>query len=80
MGDFNLQPSDPMLRPISALLRDTAEGRNIDHTWPSIDGISNDSYQKIDYMFVSDEFTVDGVEIPETATSDHLPYISYLTI
>ncbi len=80
MGDFNLQPSDPMLKPISALLHDTAEGYDIDHTWPSIEGINNDPFQKIDYMFVSEEFTVDNVEIPETTASDHLPYISYLTL
>lgn len=80
MGDFNLKPEDPMLKPISELLHDTADGYEIDHTWPSIDGINSDPFQKIDYMFVSDEFTVDNVEIPATTTSDHLPYISYLTL
>ncbi len=35
---------------------------------------------RIDYIFVSDEFKVDKVEIPSVTASDHVPYYAELTL
>jgi endonuclease/exonuclease/phosphatase family metal-dependent hydrolase len=35
---------------------------------------------RIDYIFVSDEFKVDKVEIPSVRASDHVPYYAELTL
>ena len=35
---------------------------------------------RIDYIFVSDEFTVEDAVVPQTTASDHLPYYVDLTI
>ena len=35
---------------------------------------------RIDYIFVSEEFKVDRVEIPKAKASDHLPYYAELTL
>jgi endonuclease/exonuclease/phosphatase family metal-dependent hydrolase len=83
MGDFNLTPDSPILDPIRELLTDTFDvfpGKKATTCpssttyWPDAD------YGKIDYIFVSNHFKVESVEIPELVLSDHKPYIAYLEL
>jgi endonuclease/exonuclease/phosphatase family metal-dependent hydrolase len=83
MGDFNLTPDSPILDPIRELLTDTFDvfpGKKATTCpssttyWPGAD------YGKIDYIFVSNHFKVESVEIPELVLSDHKPYIAYLEL
>lgn len=67
MGDFNIEPDNEILNPIREKMFDTADlikGNIL--TFPS-----DKPDRKIDYIFVSPDFTVKSAEIPETVASDH---------
>ncbi len=71
MGDFNVQPDNPVLRPIQERLLDSAtllEG-NI-YTIPSIN-----PNMKIDYVFHSESVKVKSAQVIDTWVSDHRPII-----
>lgn len=83
MGDFNLTPDSEILNPIRELLVDTfdayPDGKvttcpSSKEFWPNAD------YGKIDYIFVSHDFKVEKVEVPELVLSDHKPYITYVEL
>lgn len=84
MGDFNIEPDDPQLAPIYQRLHDTfaVYPEKFKRTYPSrndlprLSDVCRERGLKIDYIFVSDEFKVDKVTIPETIASDHVPYIA----
>lgn len=84
MGDFNLEPNDPLLQPIRALLRDTFDvyPKQDDFTWPSYRDIMKpgERLQKIDYIFVSHDIAVESVSIPQPHASDHKPYIANIEL
>lgn len=71
MGDFNMKPDNEILQPIFKRFKDAAayiEGCNF--TFPSVN-----PYQKIDYIFVSQDVEIIRAEVPNIVASDHLPHL-----
>ncbi len=79
MGDFNIRPSNPLYDILREKLFDTALIRQ-DYfpTFPTYK--TNYPNCKIDYIFVSKEFKVTDLQIPNFSVSDHFPYIAELEI
>lgn len=72
MGDFNVEPDDPVLLPIRERLRDTA-------AYPGGEAMtfpSDRPVKKIDYIFLSRGFKVLEVRVPDMIVSDHLPILA----
>lgn len=76
MGDFNVQPENPVLLPIREMMVDTADF----FAEPLCSYPSEAPRIKIDYMFVSPDWKVLSADIPAETTSDHRPYVSVLEI
>lgn len=72
MGDFNTFPENAVLDPIRARMQDTAQR----FTRPLLSYPSDKPKEKIDYIFVSSDFTVVSADIPEIVASDHRPHIA----
>lgn len=70
MGDFNLRPESPILKPIYDRMKDTAEL----FTEPQLSFPSDAPDRKIDYIFVSRDVEVVSAEIPPVVASDHRPH------
>ena len=70
MGDFNVLPDDPVLAPVRARMKDTAEMFDA----PKLSWLSDVPRQKIDYIFVSPDIDVIAADIPEIVASDHRPH------
>jgi len=70
MGDFNMTPDNPMMKPIYDRLRSVDD---VILTCPS-----DVPTVKIDYIFVSEEFKVNEVHVVASEASDHLPFICEL--
>ncbi len=68
MGDLNVTPKDPVLEPIRARLRDTAGETPLTFS-------AREPFEKIDYIFLSREFTAGPLETRQTLASDHLPVV-----
>lgn len=76
MGDFNLTPESPILKPIRAELFDTAElfgGELL--SFPS-----DKPDRKIDYVFTSRDIKVITADIPAVVASDHRPHTAEIEI
>lgn len=76
MGDFNLTPDSPLLKPLLERMRDSAAflpGPR--KSWPS-----DEPRVKIDYFFTSPDLRVTSAEIPDVETSDHRPYLVTLEL
>lgn len=76
MGDFNLTPESPILKPIRAELFDTAElfgGERL--SFPS-----DKPDRKIDYVFTSRDIKVIAADIPAVVASDHRPHTAEIEI
>lgn len=71
MGDFNVSPEDPVLKPIRQRLFDTAEH----FSQPLLSYPSDKPNVKIDYIFHTPDLTSTFADIPERLNSDHRPYI-----
>jgi endonuclease/exonuclease/phosphatase family metal-dependent hydrolase len=69
MGDFNMDPDDPLIDKIREKLRDTGMGLD-EKTFPS-----DAPMRRIDYIFVSPNIKVLRTETPSLVVSDHLPYV-----
>ncbi len=70
MGDFNVAPDDPVLAPIRARMKDTA-----DNFGSPLQSFPSDSPRvKIDYIFVSPDIEVVCADIPAIVASDHRPH------
>lgn len=80
MGDLNMTPDDPKLRPLFERLKDTAEGKLEPVTFPSDKENPEEPARKIDYLFASEHFAVKGIEVKETLVSDHMPYMAHLEL
>ena len=74
MGDFNALPDDPVLAPIRARMRDTAEM----FTEPKLSFPSDAPDRKIDYIFVSPDIEVIAADIPAIVASDHRPHTAQI--
>ncbi len=72
MGDFNMEPDNPILVPIMQRLYDTAR----DFSSPKLSYPSDAPTVKIDYIFVSNDLTVSSADIPEIISSDHRPHVA----
>ena len=75
-GDFNLRPEDPILNPIRALLKDTADV----FSRPQLSYPSDVPTEKIDYIFTSPTIKTTFATIPPVVASDHRPYFAILEI
>lgn len=71
LGDLNARPGTAEMRPLETRL---------DDAWLAGDGAgdgftysSENPYQRIDYVMVSRDITVDQVDVVQTMASDHLP-------
>lgn len=70
MGDFNVQPDDPVLNPIRERMKDTANCFDK----PLLSFPSDKPNRKIDYIFVSRDIEVISADIPAIVASDHRPH------
>ena len=76
MGDFNLTPDSPVLDPIRITMADTADVfDSLLLSYPS-----DAPTQKIDYIFVSEDFEIVSADIPEIIASDHRPHLAELEL
>lgn len=76
MGDLNMTPDQPILKPLSEIFRDTGSllpenTRSFPSEQPTI---------KIDYIFASPEFRTVSAEIPQLVVSDHCPCLADLVL
>lgn len=76
IGDFNLIPDSPLLEPIRARMRDTADV----FTAPKLSFPSDKPYRKIDYIFVSQDIEIVSADIPAIVASDHRPHIAEVRV
>lgn len=76
MGDFNVQPDNPILTPIQQKLYDTAG----QFSSPKLSFPSDNPTVKIDYIFVSKDLVVNSADIPEIISSDHRPHIATIEL
>jgi endonuclease/exonuclease/phosphatase family metal-dependent hydrolase len=73
-GDFNAEPGSPEYqRLVEAGVIDAAA--TIGATGPT-----SADQRRIDYIFVTGEFTVSGGRVPSATTSDHRPVVVQLTL
>ncbi len=72
MGDFNVEPSNELLAPIRAKMKDTSYG--FCENKPSFP--SDNPRIKIDYIFVSKDIEVQEADVCEIIASDHRPYVA----
>lgn len=70
MGDFNVTPEHPVLLPIRARMKDTADA----FPSPRLSFPSDKPNRKIDYVFVSPDVEVLSADIPAIVASDHRPH------
>ena len=72
MGDFNVAPDNPLLKPIYERMKDTSVLFNEEKlSWPS-----DKPRMKIDYIFVSPDIEIVDADIPELVASDHRPHLA----
>lgn len=76
MGDFNVEPDNPVLQPIMEKLHDTATEFDL----PKFSFPSDVPNVKIDYIFVSKDIMVSSADIPEVIASDHRPHTATIEI
>lgn len=72
MGDFNMQPENPIFNPIKEAMFDTSsliEGEIF--SFPS-----DKPKIKIDYIFTSNDLKVLSADIPQVVSSDHCPHLA----
>lgn len=76
MGDLNVRPDNPVLDPIRARMKDTAEASD-----DALLSFPSDApNRKIDYIFTSKNIRVLSVEVPDKVLSDHLPITAEIEI
>ncbi len=76
MGDFNMEPDNPILSPIMHRLYDTAQN----FSSPKLSFPSDTPTVKIDYIFVSKDLKVQYADIPEIVSSDHRPHLATIEL
>lgn len=72
MGDFNVSPDNPVLAPIRARMKDTADL----FKQPLLSFPSDKPKVKIDYIFVSHDIEVIDADIPAIIGADHRPHMA----
>jgi len=76
MGDFNVRPDDPVLAPIRARMKDTADA----FSEPRLSFPSPEPNIKIDYIFVSPDIDVISADVPAVVASDHRPHTAEIKL
>lgn len=76
LGDFNMEPDNPLLYPIMQSLHDTAKA----FSTPKFSFPSDNPRVKIDYIFVSEDLKVQSADIPEIVSSDHRPHVATIEL
>lgn len=76
MGDFNMQPDNPILNPIVQSLYDTAN----EFSCPKLSFPSDNPTRKIDYIFVSKDLKVHSADVPAIISSDHRPHTATIEV
>ena len=76
MGDFNMEPDNPILAPLFEKMKDTAAYFDA----PKLSFPSDQPRHKIDYLFVSNDVTVKSADIPAIVASDHRPYVAQMEL
>ncbi|MBQ8267348.1 MAG: hypothetical protein IJZ21_03075, partial [Clostridia bacterium] len=76
MGDFNMQPDNPILNPIRERMVDTSKY----FTEPKLSFPSDKPEIKIDYLFVSPDVEVISADIPAIVAADHRPHIAKIEL
>lgn len=76
MGDFNMEPDNPILNPVMQKLYDTAKHFSV----PKLSFPSDTPSVKIDYVLVSKDLKVQYADIPEMISSDHRPHIATIEL
>ncbi|MBR6503290.1 MAG: endonuclease/exonuclease/phosphatase family protein [Clostridia bacterium] len=76
MGDFNMQPDNPLLNPIRERMVDTAKF----FTEPKLSFPSDEPNIKIDYIFVSPDVEVVAADIPNIVAADHRPHTAEVNL
>lgn len=72
MGDFNVEPSNPVLKPIYEKMCDTEHLYPCPRkSWPS-----DKPKMKIDYIFTTPDIEQVSADIPELIASDHRPHLA----
>ena len=72
MGDFNVEPENPVLSPIRACMKDAGDlFGNMLLSFPS-----DVPHKKIDYIFVSQDVEIISSDIPAIVSADHRPHIA----
>ncbi len=76
MGDFNVEPSDPVLAPIRARMKDAAELFGEEKlSFPS-----DVPVKKIDYIFASLDVEIRAADIPALVGADHRPHTAEIEL
>lgn len=70
MGDFNMEPDNPILNPIRKRMVDTSKCFDM----PKLSFPSDKPKMKIDYIFVSPDVEVTEADIPAIVAADHRPH------
>ena len=76
IGDFNMQPDNPLLNPIRERMVDTAKF----FTEPKLSFPSDEPNIKIDYIFVSPDVEVVAADIPNIVAADHRPHTAEVNL
>lgn len=76
MGDFNMEPDNPLLNPIRERMVDTSE--YFDE--PKLSFPSDKPNIKIDYIFVSPDVEVVAADIPNIVAADHRPHTAEVNL
>lgn len=70
MGDFNVEPDDPILDPLRKVFKDAADLI----PGPALTFPSDAPIKKIDYILVTPDVEILGAEVPPIVASDHFPH------
>lgn len=76
MGDFNVEPNDPILDPLRKVFKDAADLL----PGPGLTFPSDAPYKKIDYIMVTPDVDILAAEVPNIVASDHLPHTAELKL
>ena len=76
MGDFNMEPDNPILEPLTRRLQDTAKAFSA----PKCSFPSDRPTVKIDYIFVTGDVGVKSADIPPIISSDHRPHVAEIEL
>ena len=75
-GDMNAAPDAPELQPLLTKLHDAWSGS----AGPGFTYPADVPRERIDYVLVSPQFSVQGARVPETQASDHRPVVAELVL